>query len=291
MIIGIFLRGRIGPALVLACLACEPALTDGSAWLPEPQTGYASLSVVHQSADEFYRGTDKRPTPGGGSDLSQTTVWMNVEYALADSWALDVQVGWARSEFMTGPGIPTDSDSFSDLTDASVGVTWRLADETTGDLPSIAIRFGGVAAGNYRTGQINSLGDGGNGYEVSIIAGKFLGANLGVTGELGYRHRDNDIPAERFANLAGVLLLNETLSLGIDYRVVSSRSGLDIGGPGFSPDRFPELKEDNESLGLRAFLTFGDTALSAFHARVLDGRNTAASNITGIVISRRFDLF
>ena len=285
----VFMRPTAAAVLLMACLAYRPALADASAWLPEPQTGYASLSVIHQSADEFYRADEKRPTPGPGHDLSQTTVWLNIEYALADSWSIDVQTGWARSEFMTGPGIPTDSESFSGVTDAALGITWRLADEATGKAPSIAIRLGGVAAGNYRTGHINSLGDGGNGYEVSVVAGKFLGANFGLTGELGYRHRDNDIPGERFANASGLLLINETVSIGVDYRVVTSRSGLDIGGPGFTPARFPELREDTESLGVRVFLTFGGTGFSAFHARVLDGRNTAASNISGIVVSRLFD--
>ena len=247
-------RQITGALLFLGCLSYQGTLADGSAWLPEPQTGYASLSVIHQSADEFYRGTEKRPTPGSGHDLSQTTVWMNIEYALADSWSVDVQAGWAKSEFVTGPGIPTASESFSGMTDASVGITWRMTDETTGTLPSIAVRVGGIAAGNYRTGQINSLGDGGNGYEASVIAGKFLSANLGVTGDFGYRRRDNDIPAERFMNASGLLLINETVSLGIDYRVVASRSGLDIGAPGFSPARFPELKEDLESLGVARVL-------------------------------------
>ena len=276
---------------VLAGLCSGVSWADGTAWLPEPQTGYLTVSVVHQSADEFYRAAAKRPTPGGGENLSQATAWLNAEYAPADGWSVDVQAGWARSQFTTGPGIPTDSDGFSGIVDASIGITRRLTDEAHGALPSMAVRIGGIAAGDYPTGRINSLGDGGSGYEVSVIAGRFFGPSIGVSAELGYRNRDNGIPSENFAYVSGLWLLNSTVTLGVDYRIVNSRSGLDIGGPGFSPDKFPQLGEESETLGGRLFVNFGGTGLSAFHARILDGRNTAASGIWGVSISRYFDFF
>ena len=70
---------------------------------------------------------------------------------------------------------------------------------------------------------------------------------------------------------------------------MNAESGLDIGGPGFSPSRFPELEEDGQSLGLRLFWNMGSLGLNVFHARVQDGRNTAASNVTGATVSYFFD--
>ena len=281
-------RRAVSRLLLLTISLCTgAAAADGSPWLPEPQSGYVSMSLVHQSAGEFYRADQKRPTPGSG-DLSQGTVWLNAAYALADGWSVDVQAGWAKSDFVIGPGIPTDSASFSGVTDANVGITRRLLDEATGPVPSLAIRVGGIAAGNYRTGQINSLGDGGNGYEVSAIVGKFLGDSLGFTGEVGYRHRDNDIPAENFANFSGLWLMNNVVTLGVDYRLVDSQAGLDIGAPGFTPSKFPLLEEDYRSLGVRLFFNLRNTGVNAFHARILDGRNTAASRVFGVAISRSF---
>lgn len=271
-------------------LGAGAAWADGTAWLPEPQTGYLTASVVHQSADEFYEAAARRPTPGG-ENLSQATAWLNAEYAPADGWSVDVQAGWARSRFTTGPGIPTDSDRFSGIVDASVGITRRLTDEAHGALPSMAVRVAAIAAGDYRTGRINSLGDGGSGYEVSVIAGRFFGPSVGLSAELGYRNRDKGIPSENFAYVSGLWLVNSTVTLGVDYRVVHSRSGLDIGGPGFSPDRFPQLGEESETLGARLFVNFGGNGFSVFHARVLDGRNTAASGIWGVSMSRYFDFF
>ena len=39
-----------------------------SPWLPAPQAGDVSVSYTYQTADEFYFGTTKRPTPGPTSE-------------------------------------------------------------------------------------------------------------------------------------------------------------------------------------------------------------------------------
>ncbi len=273
----------------VVCMAPRTAYGDGSVWLPDPATGYVNVSYVFQTADEFYRVEQKRPTPAGGEDLSQGTLWLNVNYAMSDSVALDAQAGWAKSDFVViNPG-PAPDDSYSGFVDTTVGLTWRLVDEVISDAPSVAVRIGGILAGDYDTGYINSLGDGGNGYEISVIAGKFLGDRVGLSGELGYRDRDSDIPSEVFANVSALWVLNDQVTLGLDYRQVNAESGLDIGGPGFSPSRFPELEEDGQSLGLRLFWNMGSLGLNVFHARVQDGRNTAASNVTGATVSYFFD--
>ena len=284
-------RFPITTLTLLACLPPSIAVAEGSAWLPEPQTGYVSLSYVHQSADKFYRGKSKRPTPAGGEDLSQGTVWLTANYSLADSWAVDLQAGWAKSDFTTGPMIPAPQASFDGLTDVNLGVTWRIVDEALSELPSIALRAGAIIAGDYDTGYINSLGDGGDGYEVSAIFARFLSDWFSLSAEIGYRDRNQGIPANVFANVSSLLLVNESLSFGLDYGVVDAQSGLDIGGPGFSPDRFPELKEDTETLSVRLFCNFGNLGMNLFYAKVIDGRNTAASDIAGATISYFFDTF
>ena len=281
--------GRIGAACVLggAVLLSAAAVADGTAWLPEPRSGHVSLSWVHQTADEYWRGSMKRST-AESADLTQGTLWLTSNYALGDNWSVDVQAGWAKSDFITGEGIPTTAASFSGRTDATVGITRRLVDEATGPYPSIALRVAGIAAGNYQTGHINSLGDGGNGYQVSAVAGKFLGARVGVSGEIGYRDRDGAIPAEHFVNIAGLWLVSDAFTLGVDYRIVDSRSGLDIGALGFTPALFPHVQEDHRSLGLRLYINLDDVGLNVFHSRVLDGRNTAASHVFGVAASRAF---
>ena len=77
----------------VVCMAPRTAYGDGTVWLPDPATGYVNVSYVFQTADEFYRVEQKRPTPAGGEDLSQGTLWLNVNYAMSDSVALDAQAG------------------------------------------------------------------------------------------------------------------------------------------------------------------------------------------------------
>ncbi len=236
-----------------------------------------------QSANEFYLGATKVPTPGGGEDLQQDTVWLNANYTLADAWALDLQLGWAKTDFITGPGIPTTDESFDGLVDANLGVTWRVVDELEWDnLPSVAVRAAAIIAGDYEPGHINSVGDGGDGFEISVIVGKFLTNRVGVSAEFGYRNRNKGIPENYFTNLSGIFLVNERLSLGLDYRRVDAESGLDIGGPGFSPDRFPEVQDENQLLGGRLFFSATPNLnFAVFYAAVIDGRNTKADSVVG----------
>ena len=279
--------------LGLGCLYPASALAaEGSPWLSEPGSGHVSFAYVAQTADEFWAGSAKGPTPGDGEDLEQGTLWVVGNYALADSWAVDFQAGWAKSDFITGPGIPTTNDSFDGLTDVSIGVTWRVFDEWVTGLPSIALRAGAIIAGDYETGHINALGDGGDGYEVSVIVGKFVGDRLGLSGEFGYRNRDEGIPESYFTNLSGIWLVNSRLSVGVSYNRVDSESGLDIGGPGFTLAKFPQVEEEQAMLGGRVFYGFTDRISGVlFYSTVVDGKNTPDSNAYGLTLSYSFSRY
>ena len=282
---------RCVSAFAVAMWPAMCAFADGSAWLNEPGSGYASVSVVSQVADEYYRGKVKRSTPRG-EDLAQNTVWLTANYAFGDSWAVDAQVGWARSEFVVGPMIPTPMENFSGIVDSSIGLTWRVNDELASELPSVALRAGAIIAGDYDTGYINSLGDGGNGYELSIIVGEFVSNRVGLSAEFGYRSREAGIPDETFTNLTGVWRLGEKLSLGLDYKLVDARSGLDIGGEGFDPTRFPEVEEDSELVAGRLYYNASEAlSFAVFHATVVGGRNAPASAVYGATISYSFNTF
>lgn len=275
---------------VVAVVGASPALGAGSPWLPAPGGGSLTVSFVSQSAAEFYRAATKRPTPGGGATLAQRTIWLDVTYGIADSVALDFRAGGAKSSFITGPGIPTPEESFGGLTDIEAGIVWRAVDEVVSSAPSIAFRAGVIKAGGYETGYINSLGDGGNGVEVSAMVGKFLKNLFAISGEVGYRYRNNHIPSNIFANLsAGVLVVNR-LGLAFNYDVDDARSGLDIGGPGFSPDRFPELQEDIHLVGPVVSLSVTDrVTIGGSYGKVVRGRNTAAASVFSISLGYAFN--
>jgi len=293
---------------LVACLAAQPAVAQGTAWIGEPGTGTFSISYVNQNAQEFYRETTtvKGPLEATGANLAQNTVWLAFNYALHDAVALDVQTAWARSFVAGAVGPAGGQESYSGLFDTNIAVTWRVVDELISDAPSVALRVGAIIAGGYDTGYINSLGDGGNGLETSLVVGKF-GDALGVSAEVGYRNRSGtevnpdavgaaggagetvDIPADIFFNMFLFVPVGSRVTLGADYRVVNALSGIDIGGEGFSPSRFPGLQEDAQILGGRliADLT-GTVGLNAFFGQVVSGRNTARSRIFGFGLSVGF---
>ena len=269
-----------------------------SPWLPAPQSGDVSVSYTYQTADEFYFGTTKRPTPGPTSeDLVQKTVWVDAIYGVLDSVALDLRLGFAESDFeVEGSHPAVRKESYSGLADVNFGLTWRILDEVLSDsrlMPSVALRAGAIIAGDYQTGYINSLGDGGDGFELSALAGKFFAERFALSGEFGYRNRNNDVPDNLFLRLsAGVSLWNR-VGLSVNYeRIDTPWTSFDIGDPGFSPDRFPEVREEMELIGAGINCAVSDRVNLVFsYASVIAGRNTADSDVFSASLSYAFDMF
>ena len=295
-----------GAAMVFSLLP-QPVFAQGTPWIAEPGTGTVSITYANQNAAEFFRQTTRVKGPlDPDKSLAQNTMWFGVNYAITDAVALDVQSAWARS-FVTGAAGPSGGqESYSGLFDSNIALTFRLVDELISDAPSVAVRVGGILAGAYDTGYINSLGDGGHGVETSLIVGKF-GDAAGFSAELGFRIRGGtevntqavggsgasgetvDVPNDMFVNLGLFIPAGSAVTLGVDYRIVNALSGIDIGGPGFSPSRFPGLQEDAHIVGGRLLANVTDTVnLNVFFGQVVAGRNTAASRIFGAGIGFGF---
>ena len=207
------------------------------------------MTYANQNATGFYRFVEdqlqKVPGPLADSHLAQTTMWFGVNYALTDAVALDVQSAWASSSLPGAAGPSGGEEGYSGLFDSNVAVTWRFVDELVSDAPSVALRVGAIVAGGYDTGYINSLGDGGNAIETSLIIGKFAARP-------GSRERSAtaparvprstqtrwapwpgdqvDIPNDMFVNLGLFIPAGEVVTIGVDYRMVNALSGIDIGG-------------------------------------------------------------
>ena len=300
-----FVTTVAGAALVVS-LPAQPAFAQGSPWIAEPGTGTISLTYANQSAKEFWRPVDGSITkvtgPLGDTDasLAQNTMWFAANYAVNDFVALDIQSAFASSFVKGGVGPSGGEESYSGLFDSNIALTFRLVDELISDAPSVAVRIGGILAGAYDTGYINSLGDGGHGLETSLIVGKF-GSAAGFSAELGFRVRGStevnqqalggagatagetvDIPNDMFVNLGLFIPAGNAVTLGVDYRMVNALSGIDIGGMGFSPSRFPGLQEDAHLVGGRVLINATDTVnVNVFFGQVVAGKNTAASRIFG----------
>ena len=290
--------GLITVVVIVTTAIGSSAFADGiSPWLPAPGAGFVNLSYVSQNANEFYFSDDKRPTPGPpsvqGSNLGQHTVWVNGMYGLSDAVAIDFRVGAARSYYP--PIDPTGGrDNYSGVTDSNIGVTWRIVDELVNpSMPSIALRGGAIIEGSYAAGYINSIGDGASGLEVSALAGKYFADRFAVSGEVGYRVRDEDVPSDVFVNVSGGVLL-DNIGLSINYKLVDAQSGLQIGVPPFSPTArvFPRVEEDIQFLSGTVSLNVSDQMnLGVTYGEVIDGRNTSKSKVFSVTMGYLFDTF
>ena len=278
----------IAISAVMALFGYMPLANAGnSAWLPAPGGGSVSLSLIYQNAEEFYRGSEKVPGPLAEDDLTQKTAVVQVKYGLMDSLALDLSVGGSEAS-KPGAG-PKESEDESGVTDINVGLTLRLVDEAVTEAPSIAVRVGGIKGGNYDTGYINSIGDGADGLEVSGIVGKFLSDSFAISGELGYRVRNEDVPNAIFGNVTASLLFADMLGLSVNYTMENSTDGIDIGSEGFTPDRFPETEEDSHTLGSTlTFLVGGGASINGSYSRVIDGRNMGEYNTFAVSLGYSF---
>ena len=299
-----FRAGLITIVVIVMTAIGSSAFADGvSPWLPAPGAGFVNLSYVTQNANEFYVGDQKKGTPPRqatppGPNLGQHTFWVNGMYGWSDAVAIDFRVGLARSYF--SPNFPPNMDptggrdNYSGVTDTNIGVTWRVADELVNpSLPSIALRAGAIIEGSYTPGYINSIGDGASGLEVSALAGKYFADMFAVSGEVGYRVRDEDVPSDIFLNVSGGMLF-ENIGLSVNYKLVDAQSGLQIGGPGFSGTGrvFPKLEEDIQFLSGTVSLNVSDqTNIGITYGEVIDGRNTSKSKVFSMTMGYLFDTY
>lgn len=263
-------------AIVSGLLLSAPftVMADGSPWLINPGDTSVQITSVQQDADEFWAGDNKNPTPGNG-DVSLDTVFVSINHGLTDNLALDFRTGYSESDTAVAP-------SETDFGDTSLGLTWRLYDEflDNGNLPSVAIRFAGTIAGDYETSTISAIGDGANAVEASLLVGKLITDRLALAADIGYRYRDGDVEDEILFNLSGTYFATQSLSATLAYHLVDSRGDLDIGGPGFTPQRFDEVEEDVESIELSlAYALTPSISLNIGYAEVIDGRNTPKSDV------------
>ena len=255
------------------------AVADGSPWLPVPGSTQISLGYINQTGDEFYLGTAEMPLP---EKLKQDTYSIGAQYGLTDAIAINARLNYAKINF--GPA------SESALADSSIGFNWRVYDEFEhASAPTITLRGAAIIAGDYETGKIDAIGDGASGLELSVLAGKYLMPNLTVAGEFGYHYRSGDVPGDLWFSANAGYSLASFVSVSAGYITTRSFGDLDIGGPGFSPPRFPEVQEDRDLISVgAAFSVASSTSLNVNYGTVVSGRNTTKADVWGISVVTSF---
>jgi hypothetical protein len=255
------------------------AAADGSPWLPVPGSTQVSVGYISQAGDEFYLATDETPLP---ETLKQDTYSVSVQHGLSDVLAIDARLNYAKISF--------DPNSESAFADSSIGVNWRVYDEFEhAAAPTITLRGAAIIAGNYETGKIDAIGDDASGVELSVLAGKYLMPRLTVAGEFGYRYRSGEVPDDLWFSANVGYSLASFVSVSAGYIATRSLGDLDIGGPGFSAPRFPEVQEDRDLVSVGAAFSVADsTSLNINYGTVISGRNTTKADVWGISVTTSF---
>lgn len=277
--------------LTYTSLLVFPAMSFAeSPWLPAPESGSASITYIYATADEFFAGKNRKSL---ADDLEQHSALFNLEYGITDRLAVDLSLGYARSEFIEDPEL-SPSSSLDGLIDPKLGIRYKIWDELEDGNITFTLHSAVIFGGGYRTGALNSIGDDAFGAEFSGIVGKTWENGLGLSAELGYRYREDDVPDEFFSNVNAFYsltpLLNLPISINFNYQMVDALSGIDIGSPGFSPDRFPETEEDYHLLSGGLSYSFGGNfSVNANYGQtVFERRNTADSKIVSFGLSYGF---
>lgn len=270
-------------SIVLAIVASGQAHAAGeSPWLPAEGSGSVTYSYGQQTAERFYVDDMEMTLP---RELELKTSTLNFSYGFTDRLAFDAKIAYGSSDFLVDP-VLAPNGGLSGLGDSRFGLRYKWHE---GDVATFTVSGAAIIEGDYDTGAITAIGDGGSGFELSGILGLQSGNGFFATGEAGYRSRSNDVPDEWFANISGAYAFTETFSGSLNYQVVRSDGDLNIGGPGFSPARFPEVDEDYDLAFAGLNLKASDHwSIGAGYGRKLDGRNTAKSDFWNVSIGYSF---
>lgn len=264
------------------CLAALPSLaSDLTGFLPEEGTGHLAVSFTDESYDEFWRGTEKRPTPGvlGEISTASTSVWFN--WGLTDRLALVVDAAH----------VDVDSDGTAGMADSGLQnltafLAYRLWSRDDG-----ATRHSLVGALGARTPLESYVanapvarGDETTDGLVRLVYllqhGRFYWSQ-----QLGFDLRSDDAPDglpiyTEVGYTAGRLTWIGWHSLYL------ADGGTDIGEAGFT---FPGNQEEYQRLGAKLVCRFTD-GWSGFAGAfdTLDGRNSGVATGWSVGIIRHF---
>lgn len=269
-----FLAKALLSTAALAAFSPAAYANDISPWTPAEGSGEVEISYTRQEADTFNPGDAQAPLP---RELSQDSILLTLSYGISQRLAADVKIGYAKTSFLTDPMLAPEG-GLNGLNDVFVGLRYKALDEAEGAPITATLGVAAIIDGGYRTGALPAIGDGGSGGQVALALGRNIGP-FSLSGDIGYRTRSNNVPDEVFGAVNASISPIPGISLYGGVSFVNSTSGLDIGGPGFSPARFPEVEEDYKIWSLGASASLSDRmSANIGYGKKFDGRNTARSD-------------
>ena len=260
----------------VATFAALPLLAlaeSNSPWLPIPGQFSLGLNHTEQSGNDAYIGGTLLPlsaiTGGAASKYKRASTTLRLDYGLSDSLALDAAIGYAKVKVGA-------ADSDSGMTDSTLGVRWRVLDEYEDPaLPTLTLRGAAILKGNYDGARLASVGKGANGFEAAVVLGKQILPALALWAEIGVQQRSDSVPSATFYEISARFRFAPMWSASLGYSDKKFGGDLDIGGAGFSPARFQEVREERGVVKLGIGYAFArNQGLAINLAKTTRGRNT-----------------
>ena len=119
------------------------------------------------------------------------------------------------------------------------------------------------------------MGKGASGFEAAVVLGKQLTPAFALWAEVGVQNRSSNVPNATFIDLGARWRFAPKFSASLGYGSKKFGGNLDIGGSGFSPARFQQVREERGvvKLGL-GYAIAGNQSLALNLAKTTSGRNT-----------------
>lgn len=251
---------------------------SNSPWLPIPSSGAVGLSYVTQRADTAYIGDKNMPisaiTGGAAQRYNNDSYALNFLYGVSDSVSVDARIGGASVEIGA-------ADKSSGQSDSVIGVNWRVLDEyESRGLPTVTLRLTGILSGGYDGARLASLGKAASGHSLSVLVGKQINPAVRLWAGLGTESRSNGVPDATFIDLNAAYAITPQLAASLGYTNKKFGGNLDIGGPGFSPAAFQQVREERETVRVGVSYAIGRNQSVAVNAgQVVNGRNTVKDDL------------
>lgn len=270
------LKSKMRNKFLLAAALALPlsALAEGdSPWLPIPGDFSIGLSQTEQSGKNAYIGSAKTPitaiTGGAASKFTTSTTRLRLGYGVSDSVAVDLSVGYAQVK-------AGGADNDKGATDSILGVNWRVLDEfERPGLPTLTLHGAAILKGSYKGDRLAALGNAANGFEIGVLLGKQITSSFALWAEAGVQNRSDSVPNATYYGLSGRLNVAPQWSLSLGASRSQYGGSLDIGGPGFTPARFQQVKAERSLVKAGVGWAFApNQGLGLSAAQVTSGRNT-----------------
>jgi hypothetical protein len=263
------------PLLALAALLLplSAMAENDTPWLPIPGELTLGLSHTTQTGKNASIGNTLLPisgiTGGAATEFKRSTTQLRLGYGISDSLAIDGTLGSGKVEVGA-------ADNDKGQTDSVFGLSWRVLDEyASPGLPTLTLRGALIVKGSYDGARLAALGNAADGVEVSVLLGKQLTTSIALWAQVGVQDRKGEVPTASFVDLGARWQFAPGWSASLGYGDKRYGGDLDIGGPGFSPARFQQVRAQRSLLRAGVGFAFaGNQGVALNLAKAQgDGRN------------------